>query len=99
MASKESPNDESSSQMEFTFSADQEETSVVPISDEEGSDQGAPSASTSKSASTSCRKWCLEDQALESSAPKKPATVERSTPPWESSLPSRVREEHLHPVR
>ena len=46
---RESPEDESPSQKEFPAKADQEEASVVSISDDDVLDQGAPSTSTSKS--------------------------------------------------
>ena len=96
---QESPEDESPSQKDAPSEVDQEEASVVSISDDDKPGQEASGTSTSKSAGVPDHKWCLEDQASESSTPKKPATEEESAPTREWSLPSGVREEHLHPMR
>ena len=73
------PDKESPSQPGFPFRDDNEEGSIVSISDEDGSDKGGASTSTCKSVPTSGRKRGLGDQTSESSTQKKPATEEGSS--------------------
>ena len=68
------PDKEPPSQAGFPFRDDDNEVSVVTVSDEDGSDKGGTSTSTHQSASTSSQKQCLEDQTSESLTPKKPMT-------------------------
>ena len=95
----ESLGEESTSQKDAPSEVDQEVASVVTISDDDRPALAVPGTSSSQSAVVPGHKQCLEDQASESSTPKKRAIKEEATTTHMWSLPSGVKEEDLHPSR
>ena len=66
---QEHPSRDSSSQQDVPSEAEQEESSVVTISDDDRLAPEVPGTSTSNNAGVPDRKRCLEDQASEASTP------------------------------
>ena len=79
----EPPTKESFSQKDAPSKVDQEDASVVTMYHDDGLGPEVPGTSISMSAGVPDHKRGIEDQALESSTPKKPATEEKSTSTWE----------------
>ena len=77
------------------------EQEVVTISDGDRTSEETSGPSTSQSTEVSSQKWRLEGQGsvLESSTPKKQATKEETAVSKGWSLPSKIKEADLHPIR